>query len=857
MPRTLINPIAGGRPTIDRLTSNESFKLTTLVSANPDLLKVVDTVVAQPTVHGQPRAQMTAPIAPTAQVEDTVYFEEPTAPAQRYYLPRYRLATDRVSGTPHYRMRLAEVNGQWRLAITLEAFAAPALGTVPPETRVLPHELGVALRWQIHNTGGATRELTFTERLTNADGTLGFALTLGTLPERDALYTALTTEEAHTLLLIQRLVTVAISTTPGVPTPRSALAIGKIRPDLTMPTLIKPDLTAPDLTQVVVGPMDPGLFRPVHPIDNLDNILTTPPILRPDFPDPILVRPGRFDFEQLKPVLPIPQLEITGQEVTDVRGTTWLRYNLRVANWQAYGDERFAPAPDLPPCGLNTNASRTWVDIFDSNNQRIYGFCALGKASDLENLWVATQPTAPLQGIYIELVDRRANLSARSNTVTPPPLELYETVTRTVESQEALFFNPQLHGYIFQGFTHSTSTGQGLIERQVNYNERWYSYFQDEVQPHLFYYLPDAFKLARSPDGKRTPLLLLELLDGEPEQYRLTYVAMAAFDWDRLEAAETVLQQYIPAGQPKAIGLEPFQTSAVTFVAFAPALYRNGAPTTIGLNVMRSTVLLTQDEFATIWDELNGRATLSLSGKLQVAVQGFPAQEIPVTLHLADTVGELLSITTTVDVVNGGYRLTLQNGIESPVHLTTLGAFVQSVTRGVADVRPATWRELALPTTPLAPGETITAFLAPPPDVAVQAYVPLVDTDQVQVLPATEVIFDAMLAASVRAYQRPVTVQVPKGLFTSRAEGAIAALQVTFVGGETVILTPPADEKQAVVSATAQVNYPLKEVLLGRTPSQWYQYTVVVVWANGIVTPPSAPQAGEATTFFLRVPQLS
>lgn len=44
------------------------------------LPKVVGEITAQPTLHGQPHAPMTVPIAATAQVEDTVYFEDPTAP---------------------------------------------------------------------------------------------------------------------------------------------------------------------------------------------------------------------------------------------------------------------------------------------------------------------------------------------------------------------------------------------------------------------------------------------------------------------------------------------------------------------------------------------------------------------------------------------------------------------------------------------------------------------------------------------------------------------------------------------------------------------------------------------------------
>jgi hypothetical protein len=800
-------------PTTAVLTAptRASLSVEMVTQGSPDVLKTAEVVGLETAGSGKARPQVTVPVSPSPMVVDTVYFEDPRQPATLFYLPRYRIAVQRVSGAPHYRVRLAEVNGQWRLDITLESFAAPELGTAPAQVSILPHQLTARLRWEIANTGGATRELAFTERLDNADGTRTIALTLATLQERDELYTALTNQAAHAVLLIQRVVSVAIPTTVDqVKAPKQAV------------TMRASDLVAAEPTDAV--------FR--------------------------IAVPGGMLPESVQPVLPIPELEATGAETYEANGETWVRYRLRVKNWQAYGDELFAPSPDLPPCGNNSNASRTWVDIYDGSNHRLYGFCALGQATNLQQLWFALRPTASVVSVYIELVDRRANLSARSNLVTPPSVVLYNEVTRGMEMAEALFFNADLHSYIFQGFSGGPARPLGLAVHQVNYKGQWHVYYQDEVQPHRCYYLPDAFKLMRQLDARRAPVLKLELLGTDAEQYRLTYVAMPYFDWDRLEAAEVELQRHIPANHPIPIAMEPFQTNAVTFVPFNPLLYQAGTTASLNLNMVQSTVTLSRDDFATVWDELSGAAALSLGGKIQVAVEGLPTQELPLILRLDDTVGELLAVTTTTDEINGGYQLTLRNAVESPLRVTILGSFVQSTQQGLADVRPATWRGLTLPAEPLPPGGQFQAFLVPPMGVSLQAYVPLVDTDQVQVIPATEQLFNAMLAGSVREYQRAVTVQVPSALF-NHASGKIAAIQVTFIGGQTIVLSPPSDPNTPIVSATAKVLYPLKDVLLGNPITNWYKYNVVVAWVDGRVSPPSEPEAGEAESFFLRVPQLN
>lgn len=115
-----------------------------------------------------------------------------------------------------------------------------------------------------------------------------------------------------------------------------------------------------------------------------------------------------------------PNLIFSGSEAYTANGSNWVRYRLGVTNYRVYPVDMFAPRPDLPPCGLNTNASRTWVDIYDaSNNARIYGFCALRAPSDLNLIWFAKPAgTAPPAQVYIKLTDRAQNVTYTSNSVT-------------------------------------------------------------------------------------------------------------------------------------------------------------------------------------------------------------------------------------------------------------------------------------------------------------------------------------------------------------------------------------------------------------------------------------------------------
>jgi hypothetical protein len=113
---------------------------------------------------------------------------------------------------------------------------------------------------------------------------------------------------------------------------------------------------------------------------------------------------------------PKPVLYLMKTEAYTAGGKNWIRYRYDVLNKADYPAAMFAAAPGLPPCGSNTNASRTWVDFFDANGRRLYGFCALSKPDDLGKIWFALEEgVIPPSYVYIELNDRQTNTKYKSN----------------------------------------------------------------------------------------------------------------------------------------------------------------------------------------------------------------------------------------------------------------------------------------------------------------------------------------------------------------------------------------------------------------------------------------------------------
>lgn len=122
------------------------------------------------------------------------------------------------------------------------------------------------------------------------------------------------------------------------------------------------------------------------------------------------------------PALPNPIIYLMGTEAFMQGGKEFIRYRYDVFNKEEYPAAMFAAAPALPPCGMNTKSSRTWVDIYEQNGKRLYGFCAISKPADLNQIWFSLPAdVVPPSWVYIELNDRQTNTKYKSNLAETTP----------------------------------------------------------------------------------------------------------------------------------------------------------------------------------------------------------------------------------------------------------------------------------------------------------------------------------------------------------------------------------------------------------------------------------------------------
>jgi hypothetical protein len=121
------------------------------------------------------------------------------------------------------------------------------------------------------------------------------------------------------------------------------------------------------------------------------------------------------------PDLPQPQLSFTHHDTVTINDIVRIRYWFAVDNYDVFPDELFERSPHLPPCGLNTSASRSWVNVFQSDHLRINGFCSFNSAEDLTSIWFGREEgVQPPPSIYITINDRQCDLTYTSNVVDVP-----------------------------------------------------------------------------------------------------------------------------------------------------------------------------------------------------------------------------------------------------------------------------------------------------------------------------------------------------------------------------------------------------------------------------------------------------
>ncbi|OFZ22399.1 MAG: hypothetical protein A2202_03575 [Bdellovibrionales bacterium RIFOXYA1_FULL_36_14] len=118
--------------------------------------------------------------------------------------------------------------------------------------------------------------------------------------------------------------------------------------------------------------------------------------------------------------IPTPQIKMLNSSKEVLNGKAFTRHYIQVINWAEFSRDLFNAAPDLPPCGINKNSSRVWVDIYDADtNQRIYGYCGFQRPEDLKQFWFAQSQKGCLN-VKVEINDRKKQQKVFSNTIKVP-----------------------------------------------------------------------------------------------------------------------------------------------------------------------------------------------------------------------------------------------------------------------------------------------------------------------------------------------------------------------------------------------------------------------------------------------------
>lgn len=184
------------------------------------------------------------------------------------------------------------------------------------------------------------------------------------------------------------------------------------------------------------------------------------------------------------PNLPRPELVATGSQ--RLPGGN-IMYKFRIANWYEYPAQLFEPAPDLPPCGQNPEASRTWVDLVDGSGQHIYGYCGYEEPADMSELafvWPADEEPPRVQAV---IWDRRCDIEYASNFVMPRIDPYY---THTIMNNIIVSNNTGIFYYRYMG------------DGRILYNDVWansYRNYHDNHTASTFTPQPGTGEISANP----------------------------------------------------------------------------------------------------------------------------------------------------------------------------------------------------------------------------------------------------------------------------------------------------------------------------------------------------------------------
>lgn len=427
---------------------------------------------------------------------------------------------------------------------------------------------------------------------------------------------------------------------------------------------------------------------------------------------------------------------------------------------------------------------------------------------------------------------------------------LFRETTRMLDDvQHPFMFDRGLHSYIFRNVIGGASQGPGLIRRQFQWGKAWGSYFQEQARPYIFYFLPDALKIARRPQTPHAPIMAVqfESTDGTPENMQVTldYVAAPYVDASRIEAAAKEFRRHLPSQLPAGITdpiFEPLlaDTDNVHFsvglpradTSKGPFQPRDGALVNIRTGLKDSLKLPLQD-FETIFEAMADTtgAAILFNGEIAVNLGEGPGkinEKIPFVARMNDLVGDLFDYSEIPDEATGSVKSTFRNAIESRIRIKQLKAKLQQEGREVV----AEIRELTLPVE-LAPGEEVQFTVAPKtPLPGTGALHVVFDLSGVEVLPDRDAIWNVIVANQRPEYSSQITVKTSPAMFVApphNPEDQLVEIDVQFNRGATVELT--AEKREA----KATVWFPISDIILRKESTMEYRFRVTAVRHSGVV----------------------
>ncbi|MGG6264661.1 hypothetical protein ACQ4M3_15045 [Leptolyngbya sp. AN03gr2] len=779
---------------------------------NPDLASKI-ALIREP-INGVPRNQITVPISLDGTVSDEVLFEAPTG-GTKYYLPRYRVS----ERNQQIQMLMAESPQGWSLTIHLEKYPAPVIQEQARSAQELNHSTSVILQHRLdpNDPNAGQKELIFQEITPEPEG-IKAVLQLSSLAERGLVYQALTNTAYAAMLTVRR------STKIALPLSQTATSIVSSGTGTIRGTWSFNFDTGTEATGDVFWQQETDVLRKMTPTGNAQ-----------------IVSLGMRDFDAIT----VDELRSLSYSSNPIDGSIVVWRKRLPIDIVDRIDRVGRPIGGIDPGRVSPKNELLRVDVVsripvDRINRLpidripvkrppivISDDPAPNRTNNLTNGSVFAVRTNGGNFAKVQVIEYGYNLKIQWITYRPPIEPQFRETTRVLDVQSEyrpFVFPPSLYPYIYRNVT-DNNTSFKLDFRQSN----GYSYYQDPAERHVFYYLPDSFKLVRRPESPHYPMLSMEFqpIEGSEEmQVSIEFWAYPHVNPARLVAAARDLEQYIPQPSP-GVEFKPLvtETSPQLFLGLpkedGSLDYRERSNVLVEMRSgFRDSCTLSMKAFQKIYNALF-TSTQLFQGQVKVSLPNSKIEVIPFIAQVDDMVGEIFDVTQSIDITTGTIQVTLKNAIESPIRLNSLSARINTNLQVQATITG-----LAFPID-LAPGASI--------NLTVNSSIPLNNSSQavfdfsgVDVIADREAIWSSIVRLdSTATYKRKLEVRTVNAIFGDR----IAAISIDLKSGTSITFLRDTTPDRLIVQADLVT--PVRDWILNKVDTGSYDYRSQVILSNG------------------------